>query len=136
MKCPNCADAMEKTVRDDIAIDRCCRCSGIWVNRASFAGLLQKTESDLSIAESFEAMLDTDAEESMRHCPACNNRRLLACYIEDTELDFCTRCKGLFFDEGELESVFGIEDEIREADQCNPKDSVLWAIIRGLGFDK
>ena len=111
-------------------------CNGIWVNRNSLTAFLEKSKSDLSIAESFQAILDSDVEETARKCPKCNNRFLIACYVEDTELDFCTYCKGLFFDEGELESVFNIKNEPSDIAQCGTIENVYWSIIRGLGIGK
>ena len=52
-----------------------------------------------------DSILDLDYRESRRQCPRCAPRPLKVVVIEDTELDFCSRCKGLFFDPGELDHV-------------------------------
>jgi Zn-finger nucleic acid-binding protein len=64
-------------------------------------------------------MHQLDFRASRRKCPSCSGRHLKAVVVENTELDFCASCKGLFFDPGELERVFpGILGQAKAANNA------------------
>lgn len=44
------------------------------------------------------------------NCPHCTTEILIAIEYDRVELDYCTECKGLWFDAGELELLFGDRD--------------------------
>ena len=67
--------------------------------------MLAKSSDSASIERIFNSILKLDYRQSRRQCPACAGRYLKVVVIEATELDFCSSCKGVFFDPGELERV-------------------------------
>lgn len=48
------------------------------------------------------------------NCPHCKTEVLIALEYDRVELDYCTECKGLWFDAGELELLFGDPDAARK----------------------
>lgn len=73
--------------------------------------MLARSGDPEGIAQTLESMLDLEFRQSRRECPDCSGRHLKVVEIDNTELDFCPKCKGLFFDPGELQRVFpGILD--------------------------
>ncbi len=40
-------------------------------------------------------------------CPACKDEVLVTLELHDIEVDYCTGCRGLWLDAGELELLFG-----------------------------
>lgn len=45
MKCPKCGGDLEEKMRDDVAIDECSSCGGIWLDKGELE-LLIKCEED------------------------------------------------------------------------------------------
>lgn len=44
------------------------------------------------------------------HCPACKDEVLVALELDQVEVDYCTGCRGIWLDAGELELLFGDRD--------------------------
>lgn len=68
--------------------------------------MLASGDDSTTIEQTLDSILKLDFYVSQRRCPSCVSRYLKAVVVEDTELDFCANCKGLFFDPGELQRVF------------------------------
>jgi len=45
MKCPNCSIAMKITEREDVEIDSCPRCRGVWLERGELEKIVARIES-------------------------------------------------------------------------------------------
>ena len=97
---------METVTSGGSAINKCRHCSGTWLSGQSLNAILKQYDSDSSIEEIFDEIMELEFRPRERHCPACKNMPLMEVDIGDVELDYCTACKGLFFDRGELETIF------------------------------
>jgi Zn-finger nucleic acid-binding protein len=97
---------METVSSGDSTFNECRHCYGTWLSGKSLNAILTHYDSDSSIEEIFDEIMELEFRDSERHCPACKNMPLMEVDIDDVELDYCTACKGLFFDRGELEAVF------------------------------
>jgi Zn-finger nucleic acid-binding protein len=131
MICPRCNTAMEAREHDGIKSGVCPQCSGIWIGGAALARLFERDQDAPHIEEALEAMLGVDYRSSRRHCPQCRSRYLKAVLIDDVELDYCVACKGLYFDQGELELVFpGTFGETGSSASAEPSvSSQFWNVI-------
>jgi uncharacterized protein len=109
MLCPVCAEDMFVLEFDQVELDYCTRCGGVWLDSGELellgvrAGALQK---DLLCA------LETHTGEhepamGRRPCPVCRRAMAEVDSCGDTEImvDRCARRHGLWFDEGELHAV-------------------------------
>jgi len=105
MICPNCNCSLESVANCDLPVHNCPSCSGTWISGRSLHAMLAKSNDSASIEQILNSILDLDYRQSRRQCPACAGRYLKVVVIEATELDFCSSCKGVFFDPGELERV-------------------------------
>lgn len=105
MICPQCHSGLDLRTDRDQPVHQCPKCGGTWVGGRSLHSMLQELNDSAGIEEVLDSILDLDFRESRRKCPNCAPRHLKVVVIEDTELDYCSRCKGLFFDPGELERV-------------------------------
>ena len=90
----------------DVSVNTCLGCAGTWVPGSSMHVLFRNYDDIDDVEQAFEEILDPEFDPGTRHCPQCSKRVLKSVEIDDTEVNFCTRCKGLFFDRGELEAVF------------------------------
>ena len=121
---------METSEHDGIRSSVCPRCAGTWIGGRSLANLFERDRDAPHIEEAMEAILGVDYQSSQRQCPACRDRRLKALLIDDVELDYCVACKGLYFDQGELEQVFpGVVGKSVIAADTPGSASQFWAVI-------
>ena len=97
---------MTAATSGEVSISTCCGCAGTWVPGSSMHLLFRNYADIDDVEQAFEEILDPEFDPGTRQCPQCGNRALKSVEIDDTEVNFCTRCKGLFFDRGELETVF------------------------------
>ena len=115
MNCPQCNLSFQAPADSDLPVHNCPSCGGTWIRGNALHAMLARSSAPAGIEETLDSILDLEFRESRRRCPSCNGRHLKAVIIEDTELDFCAKCKGLFFDPGELQRVFpGIIDKNQE----------------------
>ena len=105
MICPQGHSNFDTGVDSEQPVFNCPNCGGTWIGGRSLHGMLASNNDSSSIEQVLDSILDLDFRESKRQCPRCRPRHLKVVVIEDTELDFCSRCKGLFFDPGELDRV-------------------------------
>jgi len=133
MKCPQCNLDMDLPAASGQPARHCSACSGTWISGRALHDLLEDGDDPSGIAQTLDSMEDLEFSPSRRRCPSCAGRNLKAVIIEDTELDFCPSCKGLFFDPGELERVFpGIHELSRGPRRAD--ESGFWAsLLRFLG---
>jgi len=101
MKCPKDGETMEEMVADNVVLDCCPKCNGIWVDK----GELKKVAG--FVATEHELMYRGD---SNRICPRCA-KRMNKADLHSTIVEEC-KC-GLFFDAGEVRKVLGRELDLR-----------------------
>ncbi len=106
MDCPNCKNAMIVLQLDEVEIDYCEYCNGIWLDSGELEILLADAESAENFLKSFNTF--EASKEKPRRCPICSKKmeKVLAGTEEKKILlDRCKRSHGLWFDKGELNEV-------------------------------
>lgn len=140
MLCPKCNQAMEPSVSRGAASFTCKRCAGVWIGGDALHELLTYEEEAPELRERFEALLDSDFNDSRRSCPGCVIRKLKSVIVDGIELDFCVSCKGVYFDQGELDAVYanGHTASGRSlADMLASTEDAFWAaLVRLFGGNK
>lgn len=97
---------MAPTTHGDIAISVCPNCAGTWIGGVSLNQFFAKYSDVSDIEEAFEEILELEFNLGTGVCPVCLDRCLKEVQVDDTWLDYCISCKGLFFDRGELQALF------------------------------
>lgn len=101
MLCPHCHNEMIIQELEQVEVDHCIACGGIWLDAGELELLLGKNASpDLTL---------TDAtREQRRRCPQCRKTMQKVNFNDNGAiilLDQCPRGHGIWFDAGELHSM-------------------------------
>lgn len=103
MKCPKCKERMEAVTYDNIAVDRCQWCKGLWFDMLE--------HEDLKAIDGSEAIDTGDAEFGRQYnemepvdCPKCNTQMVGMVDVNQPHIwyESCTVCHGVYFDAGEF----------------------------------
>jgi len=106
MDCPVCTNAMITLELNEVEIDYCTGCAGIWLDAGELELLLGEPEKAAELLKSFE--VDTACAEKPRRCPICDKKmQKIVVGHEQPKLliDRCGRGDGLWFDGGELSEI-------------------------------
>jgi len=107
MDCPVCKNAMITLELEDVEIDHCLDCGGIWLDAGELELLLDEPDKAKGLLESFT--VDSKSAEVKRKCPICD-KKMQKVIVGDSEptllIDKCRRGDGLWFDSGELHDIF------------------------------
>jgi len=111
MLCPVCNDEEMLILEyNDVEIDYCNECSGIWLDEGELELLIGSMESDSPIIQAL-LKIPESPEKNDRQCPVCSKRMHLATIPlspegdKKVEIDKCPRLHGLWFDNGELQEI-------------------------------
>jgi Zn-finger nucleic acid-binding protein len=96
LTCPGCSGKMRSFQAGAHELDRCTFCSGLWFDGGELQAVLGKRPA---------ASLTQD-QESSRRCPRCTIPMTPA-VVGGLRVEFCTRCQGVFLDDGELTALNG-----------------------------
>jgi len=107
MDCPVCKNAMITLELEDVEIDYCSNCGGIWLDAGELEQLLKEPNKAKNLLDSFK--IDSECNERVRKCPICN-RKMQKIVIGSCKpvllIDKCRKGDGLWFDKGELQDIF------------------------------
>jgi Zn-finger nucleic acid-binding protein len=103
MNCPACKNPMIILELNQVEIDYCSECKGIWLDNGELE-LLFSNSDDKTLNESFN--LRTEYLEQKRRCPNCK-KKMDKVEFDNTGIiiDKCFNNHGLWFDNGELRSL-------------------------------
>jgi len=104
--CPRCGEDMWIVERRGQKLDTCARCKGLWFDSSELDSVLgseSRVELMISIKPSVRG------ERLM--CPTCRS------YMESKDvlgifIDHCTRCNGIWLDQGETEKIWDMTEHI------------------------
>ncbi|AKT39152.1 zf-TFIIB domain-containing protein [Chondromyces crocatus] len=107
MRCAKCDGTLQRVLVEDVELDQCNRCSGIWFD----AGELRRIQDKRSIDKLRSLAGAQSADDERRGtCPRCKGVGWLvrvASWDADIHIDTCAVCGGQWLDAGELELLRG-----------------------------
>lgn len=103
MNCPACKNSMVILELNQVEIDYCSACKGIWLDNGELE-LIFSNSGNKALADSFS--IKKDFNETKRRCPICK-KKMDKVEFENTGiiLDSCSNHHGLWFDNGELKEL-------------------------------
>jgi Zn-finger nucleic acid-binding protein len=91
----------------EVEIDLCIDCDGIWLDAGELEMLLGEPEKAKQLLNSFN--IDHTSSEKPRKCPICL-KKMKKIIVGSSKpillIDKCSRGDGLWFDSGELHDIF------------------------------
>lgn len=108
MNCPVCKKPMMILEFEQIEIDYCCECSGIWLDEGELELLLENGQAKDELLQSLR--IANNGSEKTRRCPRCTKKmeKVYAGSENNILLDKCKKNHGLWFDAGELHQVVSL----------------------------
>ena len=106
MDCPACKNAMVVLELEDIEVDHCYDCGGIWLDAGELELLVEERQKAVQMLSSFE--VENKLKEGLRRCPICLKKMQKIIVGKGTPLlllDKCAKGHGLWFDAGELQDI-------------------------------
>ena len=106
MDCPVCKNAMIALELQEVEVDYCTGCGGIWLDAGELELLLGNAQNTEQLLNSFK--IDSHSTEKPRKCPICLKKMKKIIIGPSTPtllVDKCPRGDGLWFDKGELQDV-------------------------------
>jgi len=92
---------------EDVEIDYCTDCGGIWLDAGELELLLGNPQQAEKLIRSFQ--IDSDYTEKPKKCPICLKKMQKIIVGQSTPtllIDRCRKGDGLWFDKGELQDIF------------------------------
>jgi len=92
---------------NEVEIDYCTICNGIWLDAGELELLLGEPQKAGKLLGSFK--VDPESTEKIRKCPICDKKmqKVIVGSSKPTLLiDKCRKGDGLWFDKGELQDIF------------------------------
>lgn len=105
--CLKCTSVLDKAQIDDVEVDYCTACGGLWLDHGEIERLARKMASEI---ERLRRLLRPNGgpppvpSELTTACPACT-AHMRECVLGAITIDFCSRCKGFFLDRGEIDGA-------------------------------
>lgn len=127
MICPACHHAMVIVEHENIELDYCTNCKGVWFDSGELELLLEAAE-----LENYGIFLDriinsreASSTEKKRRCPICNKKMKKSYIDEDNQLlvDICKKQHGIWFDGGEVADLLKLVSE--KSAQAGSRGKVL-----------
>lgn len=108
MDCPVCKKDMIVLELNQIEIDYCTHCDGIWLDDGELEMLLEGAVAKQKLLDTLHH--DRNNSEKPRSCPKCR-KKMHKVYIGENKevlIDKCRKGHGIWFDSGELHDVISL----------------------------
>ncbi len=109
MNCPVCDEAMIVLEWDQVEVDHCPLCKGVWLDRGELELLTEKNEDRTHVLSSFK--MCEQKKSKKRKCPICLKKmeQIICGPAAEVHIDQCPNQDGFWFDAGELSQILKTE---------------------------
>lgn len=105
-ECPKCGGKLDVIMSNDVKLDKCISCGGIWFDDGELYKLLTT-----SVSLMIDGLESTDTEAYNKQegfCPLCNDVKLERVQSKtdpNLAIDKCPSCHGVWLERGELTTL-------------------------------
>ena len=105
MNCPKCrTETMVQETYEGIEVDRCPACKGLYLDSGELKGLIAARMGNKADTLGFSPTSD-HMDVINAFCLRCNKNMNVMVGPGNIRVDLCSKCKGVFLDQGELASI-------------------------------
>ena len=106
MNCPKCSSEMKTVTYDDVEVDRCSGCQGLWFDGGEIEPLRHRQAAEAIDIGDAERGAELNATENYV-CPRCSGGMIKMVDAQQPHIWFesCGACGGAFFDAGEFRDL-------------------------------
>ncbi len=109
--CIKCGHEMLPEMVQEVEVDVCPNCGGLWLDAEEIRLLSAKSEAELASLKKIIQEIEPDSpgrtESTDFHCPACDERLTLA-VLGPIRVEHCPSCDGMYLDKGELDRAIEV----------------------------
>jgi uncharacterized protein len=126
MNCPIDKEKLEPLIyEDDVEVDQCPKCNGIWLDKGELARIEKSRENDYreiikntAYADKIDGFVemtnnapliatDRPTEDNTLNCPSCGDLlyKKEHGFFSKVMIDSCIKCNGIWLDKGELQAI-------------------------------
>ena len=119
MNCPVCKDSMVVLELEQVEIDYCTGCEGVWLDAGELELLLETEQERARLISLLKE--DNKIKEKSYPCPICSRKMKKVFVGEERKIliDKCKKNHGLWLDKGELKSVIELGSQNRDSKIIN-----------------
>jgi len=135
MICPKCDIPLKTNIYEDIEIDKCIQCQGVWLDEGEIVKIVQNKEETFdpnlikeTLGQGFSGIPKNEQQTAVM-CPECQSAMtpINYDYSSGIILDRCPQGHGLWFDGGELEKVQIIREQSEKDFEKSKEDWISLA---------
>jgi Zn-finger nucleic acid-binding protein len=105
LTCVKCTSVLDRSKVGDIEVDVCPACGGLWLDHGEIERLGRVDQAPVdTLRKSLTGGAPAGLSDTTTSCPACPGT-LREVKLGPVRVDYCTKCKGIFLDKGELDSA-------------------------------
>lgn len=119
MTCPQCKGQMKESTIDEITVNECSRCRGMWFEHGQLNAVKDEVIPDMGWIDidTWKEQAEFEARMDPNFCPKCQDIALTT--IQDrksnTEISICTQCEGTWLATGQfLNLINALLDEANQ----------------------
>jgi Zn-finger nucleic acid-binding protein len=98
---------MEAKSYDVASFHSCLYCHGVWIPKDTIDYLYKRKINPDGSFDISAILQESKVATHSVNCPSCIETPLKTINTHEVELEACDKCSGIFFDSGEVESLFG-----------------------------
>ena len=112
MECPQCKEQMTQRTIDEITINECSQCKGMWFDHGQLDAVKDRVMPDMGWLDidSLKEQAEFEALRDPNFCPKCKDIALTT--IKDrtskTEISICTQCNGTWLGTGQFLNLINV----------------------------
>jgi len=106
MNCPVCNEPLIILESEQVEVDHCVSCRGVWLDSGELELLLEGLRGKNELLHSFQSV--KNSQEPQKKCPICSRKMERVLCGGEIVIDRCKSGDGLWFDLGELERIVRI----------------------------
>lgn len=126
MRCPGCGSELKLEKLDDLEVEACENCHGVWFDAGELGRFLRHHPVTLNAFNEKHSAPPENVTGTIRRCPRCDRglESYRYQYSSPITIDSCPGCMGIFVGPGEVRQI---QEFVSETSKPDPKEKAAMA---------